>query len=476
MHELLEQLASLAGAAESMAGVTPDTADSAEQTAESYIQRTADALNAYSISLSSLSDVSGVDEATIGQYLTFNGTVWAPSTLSLALGDLSDVASTAPTSGQLLGWNVTNSRWEPETQAAGVAYLGDLSDTAVVSPSSGDGLQWNGSSWAKVSNNTTNGDLSTYLTDSDISDVVTYGDSVSVLNDMQVSSPSSGQLLAYNGTNSRFENTTPSSGATILNDLNDVTVGSPSSGDGVEWNGTSWAKVTNNVTLGDLTTYVTDGDIAAMVETTDSISALSDVGLTSPIAGQFLVWNSTSAEFQDKTVTAGMVQAISNGVSAFTDAFSIATNPPVTSMVAVESLAGSMRYATLSALPISSDVQDALDLLSIGQHTRIFYIENPTASDSFPIGAFPVACTITRITFITDVGTVDFNLEERVEATPFTAGTDVFAADDQASTTNSVVTSFSNASMAANAWLWFAASAVASSPTKLIIKVTYTED
>jgi hypothetical protein len=163
------------------------------------------------------------------------------------------------------------------------------------------------------------------------------------------------------------------------------------------------------------------------------------------------------------SVTAAQVSAISTASSAFTDAFIETTTPPRTSIVAVEAAAGSMRWATLGNLPY-------------GYHTRIIYIEDPTATDSFPIGSFPIACTISRITFITDTGTVDFNLEERAEATPFTAGTDVFSVDDQASTTNSVVTSFANAGMAANSWLWFAASAVASTPGKLIIKIDYQED
>lgn len=445
MQELLEQLASLAQAAESMSGTTPDEADSAEQTAESYIQRTADALNAYSVSLSDLTDLSGVDSALVGQYLTYDGSVWSPSTLSLALSDLSDVSSTAPTTGQLLAWNATNASWVPQTVAGGVTTLSDLSDTAVASPSSGDSIEWNGTSWAKIANNITLGDLSTYLSDSDIASMVTYGDSASVLSDIQISTPSSGQLLVWNSTNSQFENQTVATGtgATVLNDLNDVTVSAPASGDMLVYN--------NTLTVFENTTAVADH--LASTANPHSVTK-TQVGLS----------NVTN------------VKQVEVATSAFTKDFTSTGSPPTTSFVLLEAIAGSMRYAALANLPISTPTQTALDAKSIGQHTRIFYIEDPTATDSFPIGAFPVACTITRVSFITDVGTVDFNLEERVEATPFTAGTNVFTVDDQASTTNSIVTSFANAGMAANAWLWYAASAVASSPTKLIIKITYTED
>ena len=109
-------------------------------------------------------------------------------------------------------------------------------------------------------------------------------------------------------------------------------------------------------------------------------------------------------------------------------------------------------------------------------YTKIIYIEDPVATDSFPVLAVGTACTITRVTHITDAGTVDWNLEERAEATPATSGTDVYAADEQSSTSNSVDTSFSNDSLAANTWLHYSASAVASSPTKLWIKITFTED
>lgn len=106
--------------------------------------------------------------------------------------------------------------------------------------------------------------------------------------------------------------------------------------------------------------------------------------------------------------------------------------------------------------------------------TKMLYRENPAADDDYPMFSVPLAATIIRVTHITDTGTVDFNLEERADATPDVAGTDVFSADDQAGSTQSVVTSFDNESLAANSWLTYCASAVASTPTKLWVAVTYT--
>jgi hypothetical protein len=92
-----------------------------------------------------------------------------------ALADLSDVAATAPTSGQVLAWG--GSEWAPATPSAGpspssatpqpigaatagtsadyargdhvhAAALADLSDVAATAPTSGQVLAWGGSEWA----------------------------------------------------------------------------------------------------------------------------------------------------------------------------------------------------------------------------------------------------------------------------------------------------------------------------------------
>ncbi len=110
------------------------------------------------------------------------------------------------------------------------------------------------------------------------------------------------------------------------------------------------------------------------------------------------------------------------------------------------------------------------------QYNKIIYIEDPAATDSYPVFAVPTACTITRISHITDTGTVTWNMEERAAATPDVAGTDVYASDEVASAAQSVDTSFSNATLAQYSWLHYACTSVASSPTKLWIAVTFDED
>ena len=125
---------------------------------------------------------------------------------------------------------------------------------------------------------------------------------------------------------------------------------------------------------------------------------------------------------------------------------------------------------------VTSNIQTQLDTKGGKVKTNFIYVKKPSAAGERPVLSVPVDCTITRITHITDTGTVDWNLEERAEATPFASGTNVYAVDEQSSTTHSIDTSFTNASLAAYSTLFYCPSAVASGPNELIIRVTYEED
>lgn len=65
----------------------------------------------------------------------------------------------------------------------------------------------------------------------------------------------------------------------------------------------------------------------------------------------------------------------------------------------------------------------------------------------------PYDVTIIEISSFTDSNTVTFNLEERAETTPNTAGTDVLSADQVADNDQQEATSFSNAGLAKDTWL-----------------------
>ena len=107
---------------------------------------------------------------------------------------------------------------------------------------------------------------------------------------------------------------------------------------------------------------------------------------------------------------------------------------------------------------------------------RVLYIENPTASDEFPLAYVPDAATLVAVRAVTDVGTVDFNIEKRAKLTPDVAGTNVWSADKQATAGGLEQATFDAGSIGADEWLHYSASAVASSPTKLLVSVEYTID
>ncbi len=109
------------------------------------------------------------------------------------------------------------------------------------------------------------------------------------------------------------------------------------------------------------------------------------------------------------------------------------------------------------------------------QYTKMIYIEDPTAADEYPVCCAPVDCTITEIRCITDTGTVDYNFETRAATTPDVVGTAVIAADDQASSVSSTAV-INDGDFNQGEWLHYSASAVASSPTKLWISITFDED
>jgi hypothetical protein len=105
---------------------------------------------------------------------------------------------------------------------------------------------------------------------------------------------------------------------------------------------------------------------------------------------------------------------------------------------------------------------------------KVIYIENPTATDAFPLAFVPHAATLEAVRAVTDVGTVDFNIEKRAKLAPDVAGTDVWSADKQATTSGLEQTSFDSGAVGPDQWLHFAASAVASSPGSLWVSVEYT--
>lgn len=99
-----------------------------------------------------------------------------------------------------------------------------------------------------------------------------------------------------------------------------------------------------------------------------------------------------------------------------------------------------------------------------------------STNDTFGLWKVPFALTVTEIAGFTDVGTVTFNIEQRAETTPNTAGTDILTSDLVADNDQQESASFNDATVPADTWLYFAPSAAASNPKKLTVAIKFTID
>lgn len=273
-----------------------------------------------------------------------------------------------------------------------------------------------------------------------------------------------------------------------------------------QWSGTTWVA----------TTLSGSGLGVSSIAANAPLSANTSVGAVT------LTFSGSASDVGLGNVT--NEKQVVQGASGLANDYVVTADPPTTSYVLVEAIGGSQRIATLGSLPLSTETQSYVDALTYGDvgaastahtHTltgltqsgattgqvptwnatasewqaadlpaggytaptrcKMIYVENPTATDLYPMFSIAQTCTVQTVLFQTDAGTITFNLEERASGTPGTAGTDVFASDNSATATLATTSTFSNTSLAAGAWVYLACSAKAGSPTKLWVRVYYTE-
>jgi hypothetical protein len=180
------------------------------------------------------------------------------------------------------------------------------------------------------------------------------------------------------------------------------------------------------------------------------------------------------ADFDDATPSA---PASSLNVRFQKDASSpanISANLPYTTSLEVSG--GNLRRSALTGDVTASAGNNATTLVT--QHkTRcaVLKIENPKANDEFPMLYVGDAATVVAVRAVTDVGTVNFNLEKRGKLTPDQAGTDVDTTDFVASVAGIEQTSgFESAGISADQWLSYVCTSVASGPSAVWVTVEYT--
>lgn len=258
-------------------------------------------------SLTSLTDVIVTSPVT-GQVLKYTGTNWAPGTDDTGAGGgmtsftLAGDGGTNQTIEQgntlsiLGGTNITTTAGATdEVTVNWSAALGDLSNVSSTAPSTGQVLEWTGSQWAPATDNQgmtfftlsassgtaqmiSEGNNMTIVAGTGISTTAGASDQVTValnanigdLLNVSSTAPSTGQVLKWNGSQWAPGTDDGGGGSISLGDLSDVTLGSLQAGDGIVWNGVAFVSqtvMTNWNAAGDSgsTQIVSGGEIVDLI-------------------------------------------------------------------------------------------------------------------------------------------------------------------------------------------------------------------
>ena len=305
------------------------------------------------LDLNSLTDVN-FSNPTANQVLKYNN-----STLKWELGNDNDTnysimgAGNSYAAGLVLAGSATHGNaFLRKDGLWGTIAIGDLSNVSTIAPSVGQVLKWNGTEWAP----------STDLTASSGSGIA--------LTDLSVSVASAGTSdLSYDNTTGVFTFTPPdlsglastSSVPTNLQDLADVDSGTPSNGQIIKWDGDSWALAADETAAGialtDLSvTTVASGATSLKYDnstgiftftppdltsylTSVAINDLTDVDTTGAAAGSVLKYNGTSwvigidnntgaGEGVDFTQFSAVTAAAGNTSLTYDDAGTFTYTPP----------------------------------------------------------------------------------------------------------------------------------------------------
>jgi hypothetical protein len=145
--------------------------------------------------LTDTGNLLGGTSYTAGSGLQLNTGVFS---LDASLGDLDNVSSSAPSSGQVLSW--TGSEWAP-TAAGGTPNLssssvGDLNDVNISGIQAGQFLEWDGTRFIAAS--------------ADAADLTS--ESITELQDVSTDAPNNGDVLTWDSTSSAYKPSAPASG------------------------------------------------------------------------------------------------------------------------------------------------------------------------------------------------------------------------------------------------------------------------
>jgi len=263
---------------------------------------------------------------TSGTTLYVDNATWIKSGKAIAVGGngnltlqvdygnfaMPNISTTGATTGQALLYNSSNSTWSNGTVSSGSSTLSGCTDVNVSEGSGIDQylLYWDNSTSKWKAKTLTSSDIPS-LAESKITNLTTdLGNKVSSINsinptsgaitlnlsniaDTNISGLSSGNILAYNGTNwinnvptfvSSVNGVNPSSGALTLTleQLNDVAISAPTDGQVISWNNSTSKWNASNASAG------------------STLSSLTDVSI--PTSSNYLILATSGGIYQSATV------------------------------------------------------------------------------------------------------------------------------------------------------------------------------
>jgi len=300
-----------------------------------------------------------------GEALVYNSTsgLWENSTVSAsvaALDDVGDVTITTPANGEALVYNSTSGDWENGTVSASVAALDDVGDVTITGVANTQVIKYNSTSgdwengsvaYSEVTGKPT---LATIATTGDYSDL---NDSV-VLQQFNATATASAissnalhvfRFYGAGGFTLSLSTSTALNGLALFNNISgsDVTV----NGGTFRANGEGSSGGSSSITVkaGERRLYYVEGGSLYLESNSTLIGHNADVTITSPSNGEALIYNSTSGDWENGTVSAS--------VAALNDVGDVTiTTPANTQVIKYNSTSGdwengAVAYADVSGTP-----------------------------------------------------------------------------------------------------------------------------
>jgi hypothetical protein len=201
--------------------------------------------------------------ATTGQALTWNGTAWAPAAVVVpaASETVSGIAQLATQAEVDAGTNATDIVTPAKLRAATLGVLSKHSDVATTAPASGQTLSWNGTAWAPATQPANPVQATTTV--AGIAQLATQAEVDAGTNATDIVTPATLRAATLG----------------VLSKHSDVATTAPTSGQTLSWNGTAWAPATQPANPVQATTTVlgtamlaTQAEVDAGTVTTDIVT------------------------------------------------------------------------------------------------------------------------------------------------------------------------------------------------------------